>query len=82
MCILVKLFFLLQHSDDIDDNSLDHGLHDTFTYTVKNLQSNTYYKLNVAAKNANGPLSFSNNPVVFRTKGIYLVAFHNLSYPP
>ena len=68
--IMLQYYFvyLFQYSDKIYDYSPDHGVHDSFTHVVKNLDADTFYKFSVGASNGHGTEIFSNN-TEFWTKG-------------
>ena len=68
--VTAHFVYLFQYSDEIYDYSPDHGVNDSFTHVVKNLDADTFYKLSVGARNGHGTEVLSDNTVEFWTKGI------------
>ena len=67
--VTAHFVYLFQYSDEIYDYSPDHGVHDSFTHVVRNLDADTFYKFSVGARNGHGTEILSDNTVEFWTKG-------------
>lgn len=67
----VPNFLILKYfkiSNPVYDDSPNHGIGDNFSHVVTGLESSTYYKLSVAARNGYGSGAFSREYVEFTTR--------------